>query len=111
MCCSVTTGSGASYDLCAPGYSYIPGPGPGDPGSCVNYVAGGVLCEADVVEFKTGCQDGGDDPDCDENPDDPNCAPCDPSTNPNGCPPDGGTDPNCPNGGTWTCENNKCGCR
>ena len=54
MCCSVTTGSGASYDLCAPGYSYVPGPDPGDPGSCVDYVAGGILCEADVVAFKTG---------------------------------------------------------
>jgi hypothetical protein len=115
MCCSVTTGSGASYDLCAPGFSYIPGADPGDPGSCVDYVAGGILCEADVVDFKQGCQDGGDDPNCEENPNDPDCAPCDPATNPNGCPPDdGGGDPRCPQGGKWTCEPNnptQCGCR
>jgi hypothetical protein len=115
MCCSTTTGSGASYDLCAPGYSYVPGLNPGDPGSCVDYVAGGINCALDVVTFKQGCQDGGDDPDCADNPDDPACT-CDPATNPNGCPPDdGGGDPQCPQGGKWTCEgpptSQQCGCR
>jgi formylglycine-generating enzyme required for sulfatase activity len=100
MCCSVTTGSGASYDLCAPGYSYVPGANPGDPGSCVDYVAGGIQCAADGVTFKQGCGDGNQ-PDCEDNPDDPACT-CDPATNPNGCEPGGGDD-RCPNGGTWTC--------
>jgi len=99
-CCSALPGSGASYDLCPPGMSYIPGPNPGDPGSCVDYVAGGIKCAPMVVDFKTGCGDGNQ-PDCAEHPDDPRCGSCDPATNPNGCGP----------GGTLICPaENQCYC-
>ena len=105
MCCSTTTGSGSSHDVCATGYSYIPAVPETDPGSCVNYVAGGAHCADLVVEFKQGCGDGHQ-PDCEEHPDDPACT-CDLQTHPNGC---GGDDEHCPGGGTWTCFQNQCYC-
>ncbi|MFH1186060.1 MAG: SUMF1/EgtB/PvdO family nonheme iron enzyme [Chloroflexota bacterium] len=76
LCCSVTTGKGASYNLCPDPWGYVPG----DPGQCVNYKPGAALCDPITVTMKTGCGKPNDP--CIANPDLPECAPC---TGPNCC--------------------------
>jgi iron(II)-dependent oxidoreductase len=70
LCCSVTRGKGAAYNLCPDPWGYVPG----DPGQCVNYQVGGALCDPHTVTVKTGC--GGKKDPCITNPDLPQCQSC-----------------------------------